>query len=220
MKESTAAQRHGERNGKAANGAAQPQAERRSASFDNVADRWRQGWAQAGVSGELGASETLLRASLALQEVQAETVRRMQQAHTQAQAKLGAARSPAELARVGLELAQSEAEQALSHWSRTADIALRSAVDGWSAALALSLRAQAVSGEAGRHWLDAVTQQRPVEATQAQLDQLATPAAALPLLWPAQESVRQALTLGARAWNDWLAALPTASRGERPTTTH
>jgi hypothetical protein len=42
------------------------QAERRAPTFDNVLERWRHGCAKAGLGGELGASNAMLRSAAAL----------------------------------------------------------------------------------------------------------------------------------------------------------
>lgn len=186
--------------------------ERRAPTFDNVFERWRHGCAKAGLGGELGASNAMLRTAAELQRLQLEALERTREAYEQAQARLAKARSLAEMSSVGMELAQANAEHALHYWGRAAEAVLHGSADGWADALALAGRAQGFGGETGRHWLDAAAQQRPAEALEAQLDQLVTPAAALPMLWPAQESVREALTLGTRAWHDWLAALPSVAR--------
>jgi hypothetical protein len=186
--------------------------ERRAPTFDNVLERWRHGCAKAGLGGELGASNAMLRTAAALHRLQLEAVERTRKAHEQAQGRLAKARSVAEMTSVGLQLAQTNAEDALHYWSRTAEITLRGSAEGWADALTLVTRAQGLGDETGRHWLDAAAKQRPAEALEAQLNQLVTPAAALPMLWPAQESVREAVTLGTRAWHDWLAVLPSAAR--------
>ena len=197
------------------------QGERRAPTFDNVLERWRHGCAKAGLAGELGASNAVLTAAAALHRLQFETVDRMRRSHEQAQGRLAAARSVAEVADVGQQLARTNAEDALHYWSRTAEIVLRGGAQAWGDALAAFARAQTIGEETGRHWLDAAAEQRPAEALEVQLNQLVTPAAALPLLWPAQESVREAVTLGTRAWHDWFAALPSAkSNGRMAPTTH
>jgi hypothetical protein len=219
----TAEPRHGEgdtrttENGRATV-AARP--ERRAPTFDNVLERWRHGYVKAG--GELGASNAMLRSAAALQRLQLEAVERARKAHEQAQGRLARAHGVAEMTSVGLQLAQTNAEDALHYWSRAAEIVLHGSVEAWSDALALAARAQGLGDETGRHWLDAAAEQRPAEALELQLNQLVTPAAALPMLWPAQESVREALTLGTRAWHDWLAALPSPARsnGRAAPTTH
>jgi hypothetical protein len=197
------------------------QDDRRAPTFDNVLERWRHGCAKAGLAGELGASNAVLTAAAALHRLQFETVDRMRRSHEQAQGRLAAARCVAEVADAGQQLARTNAEDALHNWSRTAEIVLRGGAQAWGDALAAFARAQTIGEETGRHWLDAAAEQGPAEALEVQLNRLVTPAAALPLLWPAQESVREAVTLGTRAWHDWFAALPSAkSNGRTAPTTH
>jgi hypothetical protein len=220
---STSVRPHGERATGASGAPRAPtakQAERRAPTFDNVLERWRHGCAKAGLGGELGASNAMLRSAAALYRLQLEAVERAHKAQEQAQGRLAKARNVSEVTSIGLQLAQTNAEDALHYWTRLAEIALRGSVDGWSDALSLVTRAQGLGDQTGRHWLDAAAQQRPAEALEAQLNQLVTPAAALPMLWPAQESVREAVTLGTRAWHDWLAALPSAARPDGTPTAH
>ena len=186
--------------------------ERRGATFDNVVDRLSIDVARESIGDELVASAAMLRGSIALREMQAEAARRTQAAHEQAQEQLRSARSVSELTGVGLMLARADAEACVRYWADYASIAARIALESWNEAVGALARAQGIAQAAGRHWLDAAAAARP-EVVEAQVEHATTPITSSPLVWPAQEAVREAMNAGARGWNEWLAtAMPTAAQ--------
>src|SRR6185437_15175203 len=102
----------------------------------------------------------------------------------------------------------SDAQGALRYWSETMNIAMRSLVEGWSEAMGAFARAQGLLGETSRHWIDSTARGAAAESAETE-DSSPTASAAPPLaavFWPTQETVRDAMNLGARTWNDWLSA--------------
>jgi hypothetical protein len=193
--------------------------ERRAQTVDNVLERWRHGVVKQGLDSEIGASNAVLRAALALRRMQAEAAQRTQAAHEQAHERLGSARSVAEVASLGLALAQSDAQGALRYWSETMNIAMRSLVEGWSEAMGAFARAQGLAGETSRHWIDTTGRRgAAAESAEAESSSATPPLAAA--FWPTQETVRDAMNLGARTWNDWLSAMPSAAAWDPSSARH
>ena len=198
------------RNG-AANGShsgAPTAAERREGSVDNVLERWSFGIAKEGVADEIGASNAVLRSAVALHEMQIDAARRTQATHEKAAEQLKSARSIAEVTSIGLMLAQADAEGAVRYWSEMAGIVAKGSFEGWSEAFKALTRANGIAQSLSQHWLGVMASANP-EMIQAQVEHATTPLTSSPLVWPAQEAVREAMTLGARNWNDWLgSAMP------------
>lgn len=213
MNAKSTSRRRGDSNGADAPHEDAARTERRAQTFDNVVQRWRHGCVKESLNSELGASGALLRGAQALRTMQADAAERTRVAHERAQAELASARSLPEVASLGLRLAQEDTQAALGYWSETMNIAVRSAVEGWSDALNALAKAQGLAGETSRHWLECAAQARPAETGEAEPTSAAVGA---PLLWPAPQTMRDAMALGARTWNDWLAALPSAAPSGQP----
>jgi hypothetical protein len=193
--------------------AQEPAAERRALTVDNLLERSRHSAVKEGLGSELSASEALLRSALALREMQAQAAQRTREAHGQAQVRLRAARSVAEAAGIGLQLAQTDAQAALRYWGETSEILLRGALDGWADSLGALARAQALASESWRHWLNVAAQPAAAtgDATESTVQPQPAAHAQPPLSWPTQDAVREAMTLGARSWNEWLSAMPSTN---------
>lgn len=178
-------------------------AERRESSIDNVLERWSFGVAKEGVADEIGVSNALLRSALALREMQIDAAKRTQATHEKAAEQLKSARSVAEVTSVGLMLAQADAEGAVRYWSEMAGIVAKGGFDGWSEAFRALTRTSGIAQSFSQHWLETMASAKP-ETVAAQVEHATTPVTSSPLVWPAQEAVREAMSLGARNWNEWL----------------
>lgn len=187
-------------------------AERRDGSFDNVLERWSLGIVKEGMAERLGASTAMLRGAVALRELQIEAARRTQATHEKAAAQLRSARSLTELTSIGLMLTQADAEGAVRYWSGLAGIVANSGFEAWSEAFGALTRANGIAHSLGQHWLEATASAKP-ETLAAQIEHATTPVTSSPFVWPAQEAVREAMTLGARNWNEWLgSAVPAVTQ--------
>jgi hypothetical protein len=184
--------------------------EHRDTSLDDAVERWQLGLAKEGLHDELTASNALLRGAQALREMQISAARSTQRAHAKAAEQLAAARSVSELSRVAMQLAQTDTEAALRYWTDWAGIAVRTGLDSWNDALGMFARAQALTQEAAQRWSDAAAAAKP-ETLQAQVEHVTTPLTASPLVWPAQEALREMVSLGSRPWW-WAASAPEAGR--------
>lgn len=179
------------------------QPERRAASFQNVAERFAFGVAKEGLAEELGTGDALLRGMVALQEAQSAAARHTGQAHAEARRQMASARSVVELNAIGLSVLQADVDASLRYWGEAANIASRSAFEAWNEAFSTATRLQTVAQTAALHWMQAAASARP-EILESQLEHLTTPLTSSPLVWPAQEAIREAATLSTRGWNDWL----------------
>jgi hypothetical protein len=84
----------------------------------------------------------------------------------------------------------------------------RQAAENWSMAAIGLLQLQGAASSTAMQWL-ALQGRFPVtaeafEALEAEVEHVTNPLVASPLVWPAQEATRQAMTLATSAWNDWL----------------
>lgn len=174
---------------------APPGNERHGSSFDNVLERWLFGVAKEGLTEELGTANAMLRGALAVREMQIETARQTQAAHEHAVEQMASARSLAELSSVGLMIAQRNAEGAVRYWSQFGAIVANSGLESWNAAAGACLRAQGIAQSLGQ-----------ADTLEAQVEQLTLPVTSSPFAWPAQQAVREVMTLGARNWNEWVAS--------------
>ena len=184
---------------------AAPAAERRARSFDNVAARYGLDLAKRGHLDGFGASQALWQGVQALGRLQSEAAQRALQAHAQALRQVRAARSLIDVAAAGAALAQAQADSALRGWSDLAELLARAGAEQWNAALAACAGADGVARAAADHWLDTAHHARP-ETLEAQTEHVVNAASASPLLWPAQEAMREAMSFGTRHWQDWWSA--------------
>lgn len=173
------------------------------AGADSAVERWSFGFARECIADELGAGNALLRGSLALREMQIDAARRTQAMHAQATEQLQSATSVGELGSIGLMLARADAEAALRYWSDWAGIVAKSSVETMNEAMGAWTRAQGIAGTFGQQWLEAAAAARP-DQLEAQVEHVTTPLTSSPFVMPAQEAVREAMTLGARNWSEWL----------------
>ena len=187
----------------ATNTAATHKNERRDDTFQNVIERWSFDVAKEGLNQELGTTNAVLRGALAIRDMQIDAAKRTHQTHEQAGKRVESARTLAELTSVGLMIAQADAEGAVRYWTEMAGIVARSSFETWNEAFGAFTRMQSVAATLGQHWLEAASAARP-ETLEAEVQHVTTPLTSSPFVWPAQEAVREAMTLGAKNWNDWL----------------
>ena len=101
--------------------------------------------------------------------------------------------SPQELAAWGLG-----ASTAYLHGVQAVFDLWKQQADGW-----VQFNEAAWTAAAG--WFEGLSKQGPgAELLEAEVEHVVSPLAASPLAWPAQEAARQAMTMAASAWNDWL----------------
>lgn len=191
---------HGSTNG---GPAGKRQDEHRDGGFENVLERWSFGVAKESLAEELGVSSAVLRGAMAVREMQIEAARRTHAAHAKAAEQAKAAHSVGELSSVGLMVAQADAEGAVRYWSELASIVAKSGLESWNEAFGAWARTQGIAQSVGQQWLEAAASARP-ETLEAQVEHATTPVTSSPFVWPAQEAVREAMTVGARSWNEWL----------------
>jgi len=174
-------------------------------TLDNALDDWSQTTAKEQIAWEISAANAMLRNAQALSEAQLDSARRTQKAHEQAALQLEQAQDINELAAVQMSLARADAQSLLEHWSRIGQTATRGALEAWSEAMSGCARLQNAAVSSWLQW-SKLQQSVPAnpEVLEAEMEHVANPVAATPLVWPAQEATRQAMTLAASTWNDWL----------------
>lgn len=175
------------------------------ASMDAVLDEASQGWAREQLAWEIGAKAVLLRGAESLREVQRDAAHETRQAHDEALARLSSARGLAELAAVQLELARAEVEGTTRYWQRVGALGTASALEWWSESAGALTRLHGAAWSSALQWMQ-LQSQWPLapEAIEAEVDHVTNPLVASPWVWPAQDAARQAVTLAAASWGDWL----------------
>ena len=82
---------------------------------------------------------------------------------------------------------------------------LQMAFDFWKEGAAGWVQLNEAAWKAAGQWFGGLSgDPAGLQRLEAEVDHVANPVTASPLVWPAQEATRQAMTLATVAWNDWL----------------
>jgi hypothetical protein len=188
--------------------ASQPKAEADEAAppaIDSALDAWSASATREQLAWQIGLCRTLLRGAKAVRQAQAEAAERAESAQLRAADQLLSARGVSDFAEVQFELLRTNAEEAAQYWNRLGEVAVRSAAEAWQEGSTGWGRASAAAWEGlmqWTRWQAAVPQ--TADLVEAEVEHVANPFAASPLVWPAQEAARQVLDMAAGAWRDWL----------------
>jgi hypothetical protein len=174
------------------------------ATLDTVIDGYSEATAKEHLAWEIAACTAWLRGAQAVRETQLAASRRAQQAHEGAAERLRQARTPSDIAAVQLELARSNAEGALALAGELAQVAAKNVADLWAESANGLARLHGAALNGALQWRQVQARMPQDEAIEAEVDHVTSPIAASPLVWPAQEATRQAMTLAASTWNDLL----------------
>jgi hypothetical protein len=177
-------------------------------AIDSTLDAWVAQFAREQLAWQIGVSRAMLRGAKAMREAQMETAERAETACLKAGEQLLAARGVGEVSALQLDLLRAGGEEVLQHWTHLNEVAGRSlsealqeAATGWS-----RLGAAAWDGLLQwSRWQAWVSPQS--DLVEAEVEHMTNPIAASPMVWPAQEATRQAMSLAAQTWNDWLGNL-------------
>ncbi|HXD06502.1 MAG TPA: phasin family protein [Burkholderiaceae bacterium] len=153
----------------------------------------------------IAACQTMLRNAHAIREAQLETNVRAQEAHEQAAAQLESARTLPEVFGVPASLIQSNAAGSFQHWSHLAVLMQQMQIERAGDALSSLARIQRAAFESMLQLLR-VQASMPTspEVMEAEVEHVTSPLTASPMVWPAQEASRQAMSMASTAWNDWV----------------
>jgi hypothetical protein len=154
---------------------------------------------------EIATCSAVLRGARGLREAQMQAAERAEQSHLEAAERLLGATGLDEMADIQLQLLRADAEQALQYWTRMGELATRGSLEACQEAMAGWARWSATACGGLSQWGRWPTTVRAsAEQAEAQVEHVANPLAATPLVWPAQEATRQALDLANATWNDWM----------------
>lgn len=154
---------------------------------------------------EIATFSAVLRGAKALREAQMQAAEAAEQAHLQAAERLLTAAGLDDLADIQLQLMRAQAEQAMQHWGHLAELAARGSLDAMQEAIAGWARASVSTWSGMSQWARwPAALQATAEQAEAEVEHVANPMAASPLVWPAQEATRQAIDLANATWNDWM----------------
>jgi len=187
--------------------------------LDIVLDEWSENTAKEQIAWEISASTALLRNAQTLREAQLEAAQRAQKAHEQAAAQLKKAHGINDLAAVQMELARADAEGFMQYWSKLGELTTKGALDVWNESASGYARMQTAAWSALLQF-SKVQAALPAnsEVFEAEVEHVTSPLTASPLVWPAQEATRQAMSLAATTWNDLLSWSGQWAEGSERTT--
>jgi hypothetical protein len=184
-------------------------------TLDGVIDGYSETTAREQLAWEIATCTAWLRGAQAVRETQLAASRRAQEAHESAARQLQRAQSPSDIAAVQLSLARSNAEGALMLAAELGRVAASNAVELWNESATGLARLHSAAWTSAVQWGRIQARMPQDEAIEAEVDHVTSPIAASPLVWPAQEATRQAMTLAASTWNDLLSWPAAAESGTR-----
>jgi hypothetical protein len=173
--------------------------------IDIVLDDWSESAAKEQIAWEISACTALLRSAQSVREAQLEAARRAREVHEQAAEQLKKAHGLSEVAQVQMELARADAEGAMQLFSKLGELTTKSALEMLSESAAGYAKLQNAAWSAMLQFSKAqAALPTSAEVLEAEVEHITNPVTSSPLVWPAQEATRQAMTLAASTWNDWL----------------
>lgn len=174
-------------------------------TLDSTLDAWGAEATREHLAWEIAACSALLRGARALREAQMQAAENAETAHLKAAEQLLSARGVDDFASIQIELLRSDAEGAMQYWTRLSEIVSRHLADSWQEAGAGWVRASETLMKGMGQWTRLQSSlPQTADIVEAEVEHVANPFAASPLVWPAQEAARQAMGLASQGWNEWL----------------
>jgi hypothetical protein len=182
-------------------------------TIDSTLDAWAAQFAREQLAWQIGISRALLRGAKAMREAQMQAAERAEAAYLKAGEQLLQARGVADIGALQLEMARAAGERVLLHATRLGEVSgrglaetLEEAASGWT-------RLSAAAWDGLLQWSRWQAWAAPQgELVEAEVEHVTNPIAASPMVWPAQEATRQAMSVAASTWNDWLNSWSATSR--------
>jgi hypothetical protein len=174
-------------------------------TIDSTLDAWGAEATREHLAWEIAACSAVLRGTRALRQAQMQAAEQAEAAHLEAAEKLLTARSIDDFARIQFELLRVDTEGTLQYWTRMGELMAQSAADTMQELTAGWMRAGESMWQGLGRWSQfqaAVPQ--TADLVEAEVEHVANPFNASPMVWPAQEAARQAATLASQGWNEWL----------------
>ncbi|MEW6707573.1 MAG: phasin family protein [Pseudomonadota bacterium] len=188
-------------------------------SVDVALEDWTTKATREQLACEIAACRAVLRNARALREVQLQAAERAEAAHLAAAERLLQARGVGDVADVQFELLRTDFDEALQYWTRLGESAMRTAFEVMQESAEGFTRMSASVWDGWNQftrWQAQAAQHADI--AEAEVEHLANPLAASPLLWPMQEATRQTLDMANAAWHDWMDWTGRAAAGGRAAT--
>ena len=168
-------------------------------------DAWA-GYGKALCKLQIETALAMLRQGQTLREAQLATNQKARAQHEQAAQELEAIPSLADAFSVQISLLQSNLQGALDHWNRIGEACSTGQADAFARIADAWLKLPTSLLDSAQQWSQLRSKEGPaaMEEIEASVDHLVNPALASPMLWPAQEAAREAMSLATTALNDWL----------------
>lgn len=174
-------------------------------AIDSALDAWGAQAARDQLAWQINTCRALLRGAKAVREAQMQAAERAEAACLEAADQVLSARGIGDLGSLQLDLARRSAEAAMQHCTHLGEVVGRSWTEAIEEAAAGWTRMSTASWQGLLQWSRwQASLPASAEVVEAEVEHLTNPIAASPAVWPAQEAARQAMSLAASTWNDWL----------------
>jgi hypothetical protein len=177
----------------------------RDVTLEGALDSWSNSVGKEYLAWQIATCTALLRGAQALRNAQLEAAQRAEAAHERAAKDLLTVASLGDLASIQLELARADADGATQYWTEVGGVVTRNLLESMGQLTEGLTRMNGAVWSAATEWMKVqAALPQTADVLEAEVEHVASPLAASPLMWPAQEATRQAMTLASSAWNDWL----------------
>ncbi len=174
-------------------------------TIDTTLDAWSAQATRDQLAWEISACTAWLRGAKALREAQMQSAEQTEAAYLKAAEQLMSARGIDEFANIQFELLRQDAEQAMQYWQRMSEVLTRSLAEVYQEATAGWTRASESAMNGFNQWGKfQASLPQTADMVEAEVEHVANPLAASPMMWPMQEASRQAFDVASRTWNEWL----------------
>jgi len=185
--------------------AAAPVDSERDTTLEGAFDAWSNSVGKEYLAWQIGACTAMLRGAQALRTTQLEAAQRAEAAHQRAGQALLSVTSLGDLASIQLELARADADGATQYWAEVNSLVTRNLLEAMSELANGLTRMSSAAWISAAEWMKVQSAlPQSADVLEAEVEHVTSPLAASPLIWPAQEATRQAMTLASSAWNDWI----------------
>ncbi len=197
----------------------------RDTTLEGAIDAWSNSVGKEYLAWQIAACTSVLRGAQALRNAQLEAAQRAEAAHERAAKDLLTVASLGDLTNIQLELARADADGANQYWTEVSGVITRNLLESVGQLAEGLTRMNGALWNAATEWMKVqAALPQTADVLEAEVEHVTSPLAASPLMWPAQEATRQAMTLASSAWNDWISwsgHLADAGRTfvDRPSTT-
>ena len=162
-------------------------------AIDSALDAWSSGTAREQLAWEIGACRALVRGARALRQAQMEAADRAESIQLRAADQLLSARGVTDFASIQFELLNAHAQETMNYWSSLVEVGIRNATETMQEGAAGWVRLSTATWDGLAQWSRwQASIPQTADLVEAEVEHVAHPFIASPMVWPAQEAARQA----------------------------